>query len=84
MALNSAKMAQKGQIMNGSEREYSRRYWKKQEGGYIMTGICTLCGAEFNNGNAAAASYCQPCAEKVKREKTAARVRRYRERQGKQ
>jgi len=71
--------------MEENERAYSRMFWKRQDNGvFLMTGICTLCGAEFNNNNIGAASYCQPCAEKVKREKTAERVRRYRERKAAQ
>ena len=54
--------------------------WKQIEAGhYLAVNTCMLCGKEYNNGNVMASMYCPACAAKVKREKTAARVRRYRE-----
>ena len=56
--------------------------WKQVETGhYLAVNTCKLCGKEYNNGNVMASLYCPECAAKVKREKTAARVKRYRERQ---
>lgn len=65
-----------------NDRTYSRLYWKKgADHIQRLTGICTICGAEFMNGNPFAASYCPACAEKIKRKKAAERVRKHRERQ---
>lgn len=48
---------------------------------FLAVNTCKICGKEYNNGNVMASLYCPSCADKVKREKTAERVRRYRERQ---
>lgn len=56
--------------------------WKWKEIGishYLAVNTCKLCGKEYNNGNVMASLYCPECAAKVKREKTAERVRRHRE-----
>jgi len=67
------------------QRQHSERKWEKRANGvYLLTGICTKCGADFNNDNVYAASYCPSCAERIRREKTAARVKRHRERQAAQ
>lgn len=56
--------------------------WKEIETShYLAVMTCTICGKEYNNGNVMASLYCPECAAKVKREKTAERVRRYREKQ---
>ena len=56
--------------------------WKEIEAShYLAVMTCTICGKEYNNGNVMASLYCPECAAKVKREKTAARVKRYREKQ---
>ena len=56
--------------------------WKEIEPShYLAVNTCTICGKEYNNGNVMASMYCPTCAAKVKREKTAERVRRYREKQ---
>jgi predicted Zn-ribbon and HTH transcriptional regulator len=63
-------------------RTYSKWYWNKgKDGVYRPKGVCTICGQEYSNENIGASSYCPECAAKVKREKTAERVRKYRERQ---
>ena len=55
--------------------------WKQTEAGYYLAvNTCKLCGKEYTNGNVMASMYCPACAAKVKREKTAARVRLYRAR----
>ena len=55
-------------------------YKKIARGHYLAVAKCCLCGTECSNNNVAASLYCPACAEKVKREKTAERVKRYRER----
>ncbi|WP_155836695.1 hypothetical protein [Anaeroarcus burkinensis] len=45
----------------------------------VAVATCTSCGAEYRNNNVAASLYCSECAAKIKKEKTAERVRRYRE-----
>ena len=58
-----------------------RWYFKKiAQGHYMAVASCCLCGAEYTNNNVAASRYCPACAAKTKREKTAERVKRYRER----
>ena len=56
------------------------RYKKIGKGRYLAVNTCSVCGEEYNNGNVAASLYCPKCSKKIKREKTALRVRRYRER----
>lgn len=58
------------------------RKWKEiEKGHYLAVTTCQICGAEYNNGNVSASKYCPACAAKVKKEKTAERVRKYREKQ---
>jgi len=55
--------------------------WKKgTDGVYIPTGICSICGKEYTNGNAPASLYCLECSKEITKKKTAERVRRYRAR----
>ena len=56
------------------------RYKKIARGHYLAVAICSLCGAEYTNGNVGASKFCPVCAAKVKREKTAERVKKHRER----
>lgn len=68
--------------MQKDTRKYSPWGWHKDADGiHRPEGKCTLCGELFRCENMGAASYCPACAAKVKREKTAERVRKYRERQ---
>lgn len=53
-------------------------YKKISPGHYSAVTTCSICGIEYSNDNVAASAYCPPCAEKVTREKTAARVRKWR------
>ena len=56
--------------------------WKKvATSHYLAVNTCNICGKEYSNGNVMASLYCPECAAKVKREKTAERVRRHREKQ---
>ena len=55
-------------------------YKQTARGHYLAVAICSLCGAEYANGNVAASKFCPACAAKVKREKTAERVKKNRER----
>lgn len=53
--------------------------WKEIERSHFLAvNTCKICGKEYNNGNVMASLYCPECAAKVKREKTAERVKRYR------
>ena len=53
--------------------------WEQTEAGhYLAVNTCKLCGKEYNNGNVMASLYCPECAARIKREKTAERVKRYR------
>ena len=53
--------------------------WKEIEPHhYLAVNTCKLCGKEYNNGNVMASLYCPECAARIKREKTAERVKRYR------
>ena len=61
--------------------ENSCKWEKTDKGYYLAVTTCQMCGKEYNNGNVFASKYCSECAAKVKREKTAERVRRYRENQ---
>lgn len=61
-------------------------YWKKKpkEDGksgciWLAVNTCTICGAEFNNGNVAASKYCPACAKEVQAKQNRERVRRHRE-----
>ena len=67
------------------DKIYSKVRWEKGEDRvYRPVAICTVCGAEYRNddkcANVWASSYCPECAKKIKREKTAERVKKYRER----
>ncbi|MBP1764100.1 MAG: hypothetical protein H6Q65_1158 [Firmicutes bacterium] len=55
------------------------RYERQPSGVFLAVNTCKLCGTVYNNGNVASSLYCPECAKKVNREKTAERVRRYRE-----
>ena len=58
----------------------SKWYYKNiGKGRYIAVNTCSICGVEYRNNNVAASLYCPSCAIDVKRQKTAERVRRYRE-----
>lgn len=56
--------------------------WKTERGGgrTVHTAICARCEKPFEDCTSNAQHYCKECAAIVKREKTAARVRAYRER----
>lgn len=56
----------------------SWKYKQIDKGRYLAVMTCSICGEEYTNGNVAASMYCPACAAKVKREKTAERVQRYR------
>jgi predicted RNA-binding Zn-ribbon protein involved in translation (DUF1610 family) len=58
------------------------RYKKIDKGYFLAVNTCGVCGSEYSNGNPAASLYCPECAAKIKREKTAERVRRHRQKQG--
>lgn len=45
----------------------------------IATTVCTVCGAEYRNGNVASSLYCPDCAKRIRAEKNRERVRRFRE-----
>lgn len=61
-------------------RAYSPLHWDiGTDKVHRLTGTCSLCGQEYRNNNLFASSYCDECGKKVKREKTAERVRRHRE-----
>ena len=67
--------------MNETKPQRCQLYWDKRADGInYLTGNCISCGAPFMAGNIYAASYCPPCAEKIRREKTAARTRLYKAR----
>lgn len=53
-------------------------YKQISRGHYLAVGTCSVCGVEYSNNNVSASLYCPACAEKVKREKTAERVRKHR------
>jgi predicted amidophosphoribosyltransferase len=61
-------------------RKYTEFYWNKcADGVYRPVGICSVCGKEYKSDNIGASSYCPECAARIKKEKTAERVRRFRE-----
>ena len=67
--------------MNETKPQRCRLYWdKRADGVNYLTGNCISCGAPFMSDNTYAASYCPPCAEKIRREKTAARTQLYKAR----
>lgn len=64
------------------DKKYSDIKWiKSADNVFRPVATCTICKKEYQNNNAFASSYCPICAERIKKEKTAERVRQYRERQ---
>ena len=62
---------------------YKRTEEPDESGHYVLraTGICSICGSEFQNDNVAGSKYCDKCRQAEYNRKNRERVRRFRDRQ---